>query len=193
MDFDSHSSDVVTQVLGLINAVTPGERRGRPMPAPEGSDLVRAVAGALAPARAAEPPGEGEAVELAAWAGRLRGVVERVDAGEVDAACAEMNAILRASGAIPTLARHDGEAWHLHFHSADASWAVGWAASMATALAVVLGDAAIDRLGVCRAPACDRVYVDVSRNGTRRFCSTACQNRVKAATFRARHTGSPTP
>jgi predicted RNA-binding Zn ribbon-like protein len=30
------------------------------------------------------------------------------------------------------------------------------------------------------------VYVDVSRNGTRRFCSTACQNRVKAATYRRR-------
>jgi predicted RNA-binding Zn ribbon-like protein len=27
--------------------------------------------------------------------------------------------------------------------------------------------------------------VDTSRNATRRFCSTACQNRVKAASFRA--------
>ncbi|MFC6935784.1 CGNR zinc finger domain-containing protein [Actinomadura yumaensis] len=35
-------------------------------------------------------------------------------------------------------------------------------------------------------PHCDRVYVDTSRNGTRRFCSTACQNRVKTAAFRAR-------
>ncbi|WP_456236959.1 CGNR zinc finger domain-containing protein [Actinomadura physcomitrii] len=32
----------------------------------------------------------------------------------------------------------------------------------------------------------DRVYVDTSRNGKRRFCSTACQNRVKTAAFRAR-------
>jgi predicted RNA-binding Zn ribbon-like protein len=28
--------------------------------------------------------------------------------------------------------------------------------------------------------------VDTSRNGTRRFCSTSCQNRVKAAAFRAK-------
>jgi predicted RNA-binding Zn ribbon-like protein len=35
-------------------------------------------------------------------------------------------------------------------------------------------------------PECDRVFVDVSRNGTKRFCSTACQNRPKAAAFRAR-------
>jgi predicted RNA-binding Zn ribbon-like protein len=28
--------------------------------------------------------------------------------------------------------------------------------------------------------------VDVSKNASRRFCSQACQNRVKAASFRAR-------
>ena len=43
-----------------------------------------------------------------------------------------------------------------------------------------------DRLGVCDAARCDRVYVDTSRNGARRFCSTACQNRTKAAAFRTR-------
>ncbi|WP_405875666.1 CGNR zinc finger domain-containing protein [Streptomyces xanthophaeus] len=33
---------------------------------------------------------------------------------------------------------------------------------------------------------CDRVYADTSRNAARQFCSTACQNRTKAAAFRAR-------
>jgi predicted RNA-binding Zn ribbon-like protein len=37
------------------------------------------------------------------------------------------------------------------------------------------------------------VYVDTSRNGSKRFCSTACQNRVKAATFRERHSPAPVP
>jgi predicted RNA-binding Zn ribbon-like protein len=32
----------------------------------------------------------------------------------------------------------------------------------------------------------DRVFVDISRNGTRRFCSTACQNPIKAAAHHAR-------
>jgi predicted RNA-binding Zn ribbon-like protein len=61
---------------------------------------------------------------------------------------------------------------------------------MATALATVLGTASIERLGICNAAGCDRIYVDISRNGTRRFCSTACQNRVKAAAFRARKTAT---
>ena len=45
------------------------------------------------------------------------------------------------------------------------------------------------RLGVCAAERCDRVYVDLSRNGAKRFCSTACQNRAKAAAFRVRSRG----
>jgi predicted RNA-binding Zn ribbon-like protein len=186
VEFDSHTSDVVEYAVSLVNDVTPGERHGRPFPAPEGDALVAAVRGAVPAARTADLPTPSDAAELAGWAARLRHVVELVDTGDLDAACTELNAIMREAGAMPTLARHDGEPWHLHFHSADAAWAVSWAASMATGLAIVLGNAAVERLGLCNAPACDRVYVDVSRNGTRRFCSTACQNRVKAAAFRAR-------
>jgi predicted RNA-binding Zn ribbon-like protein len=52
---------------------------------------------------------------------------------------------------------------------------------------MAIGSDFAGRLGVCSAERCDRVYVDTSRNSRRRFCSTACQNRVKAAAFRARH------
>jgi len=186
VDFDSHTSDVVEWVVALVNNVTPGERHGRPFLAPEGAALTAAVNDALPPARTPDLPTDSDAADLAAWAVRLWAVVSLVDHGDVDSACTELNAIMRAANAIPTLARHDGEPWHLHFHSVDAAWAVSWAASMATALAIVLGNEAIERLGLCNAPACDRVYIDISRNGTRRFCSTACQNRVKAAAFRAR-------
>jgi predicted RNA-binding Zn ribbon-like protein len=92
----------------------------------------------------------------------------------------------RCSLARPRLTRHDEESWHLHYHGMDDSLSAQWAASCVTGLAVVLGGELHDRLGVCTAPNCDRVYVDTSRNGTRRFCSTACQNGVKTAAFRAR-------
>jgi predicted RNA-binding Zn ribbon-like protein len=186
VEFDSHTSDVVEYAVAVINDVTPGERHGRPFPAPVGDALVAAVRGAVPPSRTPDLPTLADAVELADWAGRLRHVVELVDARDLDAACTELNQVMRDAVAVPTLARHDNEPWHLHFHSADAEWAVSWAASMATGLAIVLGNAVVERLGLCNAPACDRVYVDVSRNGTRRFCSTTCQNRVKAAAFRAR-------
>jgi predicted RNA-binding Zn ribbon-like protein len=186
VEFDSHTSDVVEYAIALINEVTPGERHGRPFPAPVGDELMKAVRGVLPETRASDVPTQDDVVELAKWARRLRFVVELVDIEDLDAACAECNQIMREANAVPTLSRHDDEPWHLHFHAVDAAWAPSWAAPMATSLAVVLGNAVVDRLGLCNAPACDRVYIDVSRNGTRRFCSTTCQNRVKAAAFRAR-------
>ncbi len=173
--------------VALVNAVTPGQRGGRAVTAPQGGALTAAVDGALAGGRERDrPTGPDDAAALAAWAPRLRAVLEHVEAGRIDEACTALNAVLRDSGAVPTLSRHDGEPWHLHFHRPDAGFAQGWVAGMAAALAAVLGSAALDRLGVCRADACDRVYADTSRNGTRRFCSTTCQNRMKAAAFRAR-------
>jgi predicted RNA-binding Zn ribbon-like protein len=192
VEFDSHTSDVVEYAVALVNGVTPGERHGRPFAGPTGDDLVAAVRAAVPTARAPEEITPATAAELASWGTRLRLVVELVDSGDVDAACVELNTIMRETGAVPTLSRHDSEPWHLHFHAEDAEWAVSWAAPMATGLAVVLGNASVDRLGLCNAPACDRVYIDVSRNGTRRFCSTACQNRVKAAAFRARRASTHT-
>jgi predicted RNA-binding Zn ribbon-like protein len=181
VDFDSHVNATVLRAVALVNAVTPGMQGGRSLVAPTGAALAAAINGAIG-----ELLDEAESARLATWAGRLREVVTLLEAGEPDAACAACNAVLQETGAVPVLARHDDEPWHLHFHALDAAPAEGWAAPMATGLAMVLGSSSIDRLGVCTAPACDRVYADTSRNGTRRFCSTACQNRVKAAAFRAR-------
>ncbi|MBO0891886.1 MAG: CGNR zinc finger domain-containing protein, partial [Acidothermales bacterium] len=122
----------------------------------------------------------------AAEAPRLRAVFAAVDYGDADEAATIVNGLLTDTGARPVLSRHDDEPWHLHFHGSDGRPDTGWLAACATGLAVVLGGEYADRLGVCSAPACDRVYVDTSRNGTRRFCSTTCQNRVKAAAYRLR-------
>ena len=93
---------------------------------------------------------------------------------------------LRDYRAAPELSRHDGEPWHLHYRSTAAGLATEWGAGCAVGLAVVLDGQATGRLGVCRAGCCDRVFVDVSRNASRRFCSEACLNRTKVAAFRAR-------
>jgi predicted RNA-binding Zn ribbon-like protein len=187
VNFTSHVDAVVTVAVSLVNAMTPGEARGRPYEPPTGDDLYAAVTAALRSGLpTARPVSATEAADLAGTAAQLRVVFDQVRDGDVDRAAKHVNAMLASTGARPQLDRHDGEPWHLHFHGRSDSLAEGWAAGCATGLAVVLGTEMYDRLGVCTAPHCDRVYVDTSRNGTRRFCSTSCQNRVKAAAFRAR-------
>jgi predicted RNA-binding Zn ribbon-like protein len=177
---------VVTVAVNLANALTPGEAHGRPYRPPGGAALAAAATAALrAGRRDTREVTAAEADSLLAVAASVRAVFDAVAAGRTDAAAGLVNQMLADAGARPRLDRHDSEPWHLHFHGAEDSLVTGWAAGCATGLAVVLGSDLGGRLGVCAAPRCDRVYVDTSRNATRRFCSTACQNRVKAAAFRA--------
>jgi CGNR zinc finger len=179
---------VVTVAVRLVNLLTAGEAYGRRYAPPPPDRLADAITVLLRTTRS-DPRDvtEDEAAEFGLIAGALRAVFEAVAEGRLDDAAGDVNGLLRLTGARPHLDSHDGEPWHLHFHGADESLVTGWAAGCATGLAVVLGSDLYGRLGVCTADRCDRVYVDTSRNGTRRFCSTTCQNRVKAAAFRARH------
>jgi len=185
VNFNSHTDGVIKVTAELVNLLTPGEDRGRRYHPPEAEERTEAV-GAVLRAAGGRAASWEEAAELCFVAAELRGVFEAVSAGAVDEAAGRVNALLVRTGARPELERHDGQSWHLHYHAADNSLPNGWAAGCATGLAVVLGGELYDRLGVCTAPRCDRVYVDTSRNGTRRYCSISCQNRVKTAAFRAR-------
>ena len=47
----------------------------------------------------------------------------------------------------------------------------------------------LDRLHVCGSDDCNDVLVDLSKNRSRRYCSTTCANRVNVAAWRARRAG----
>jgi len=87
--------------------------------------------------------------------------------------------------ATPYLALEHGR-WRLHHHAADARLVPMWTSICAEGVARLITSDDAHRLGTCEDAGCGRVFVDVSRNASRRFCSTTCQNRVKAATFRRR-------
>ena len=187
VNFNSHTDLVIGVAVGLVNLLTEGEDRSRKYLPPEGAERAEGITALFRSAGGRRAVTTTEAAEFGGVAAELRAVFEAVAADDIDSAADRVNAMLDATDARPALARHDGEPWHLHFHSADeTSMVKGWEAGCATGLAIVLGDEYYDRLGVCTAPHCDRVYVDTTRNGSRRFCSTACQNRVKAAAFRER-------
>lgn len=189
VNFGSHTDRVVAAAAALVNVATPGHSRSRPYVVPTGAPLAEAVGQALRAGDEATPDPDADRlpafVELAA---AVRPVFELVQAIRFDEASTLVNTLLATYQPAPSLERHDDQPWQLHFHTRPSLDRSGWGGGISVALAAVLGSQHADRLGVCQAPACDRVFVDVSRNGTRRFCSTTCQNRVKAATHRARHT-----
>jgi predicted RNA-binding Zn ribbon-like protein len=123
-----------------------------------------------------------EFVELAR---QLRLVFGNLDRGDVDAAAGRLNTLLAAHPAAPHLAKEDGQ-WRLHHHPVDAALVPMMTAICAEGLARVIGTGGSHRLGTCGSAGCERVFLDESKNGSRRFCSTTCQNRVKAAAFRRR-------
>jgi predicted RNA-binding Zn ribbon-like protein len=195
VNFTSHMDAVITVAVQLVNTLTAGEAHGRSYQPPAGDELVVAVSAALQEGldrghgrvgQQLPPVTSADAAAFGPVAAALREVFQAHATGDEDGAALRVNKLLASTGARPELRQHDGEAWHLHFPGRTNALVEGWAAGCVTGLAVVLGNGVGWRLGVCSAPRCDRVYVDTSRNGTRRFCSTACQNRVKAAAFRAK-------
>ena len=186
VDFGSHTDAVVAVAAALVNAATPGHRRGREYQPPVGAASPQhwAMPCGTAATAVGDPGGRTADALGPARARGAAGIHRRRRRG-IDRAVSTVNDLLGRYRPVPYLDRHDGEPWHLHFHGPPGPDPSEWGGGVAVGLATVLGSEYADRLGVCQAPACDRVFVDVSRNGTRAFCSTACQNRVKAASHRA--------
>jgi predicted RNA-binding Zn ribbon-like protein len=186
--FGSHADRVVTLTVALVNELTAGQVRGRLVPQLDPPDR-RARARTLLDL----PVTARETDELTRLAVRLRPVFAAVEAGNVERAAVEVNGLLQAYRPLPYLAPAGAGAGELHLHSPDGGTEARWGAGCATALAAVVASDAWRRLGVCSAPVCDRVFVDLSKNGSRRFCSAACQNRTKAAALRARRRAGTRP
>ncbi len=187
MTFDSHVLTLVDVASRLVNELTPGLRGGHEASAPRGARRVEAVAEALGGNGRRTPRVTArQATSLAAYADQMRLVFEATEAGDLVEAARVLNRLLEATGARPQLDPLATGGFHVHFHGSTDGLATGWAAGCATGLALAIGTDLAGRLGVCEADRCDRVYVDTSKNGTRRFCSTSCQNRTKAAAFRQR-------
>ena len=98
----------------------------------------------------------------------------------------EVNRMMREANALPYLARHDDFDWHLHATEADAPLAERMRVEVGLALLDVVRTDQVDRLRECEAEDCDGVLADLSRNGSKRFCSVRCGNRVNMTAWRAR-------
>lgn len=122
--------------------------------------------------------------------GRLRDLRARLraafDAESDDEAVAILNAVLRDAGAVPQLVRAARGSWRFE-HAVAPRTAADWIAPVAAlALLRVIEEDGRNRFGRCAATPCCCVYVDRSRNRSRRYCCDLCADRMNQAAHRRR-------
>jgi predicted RNA-binding Zn ribbon-like protein len=127
----------------------------------------------------------GTTAELEAVRG-LRPRLRSLLTSERDAATALVNRLLGEEHALPQLVRHGDHDWHIHAVAADAPLASRMAVEAAMAMIDVIRADEMSRLDVCADDDCEGIVLDLSRNRSRRFCSTTCGNRAAVAAYRAR-------
>lgn len=128
---------------------------------------------------------EGDHAELEAVRG-LRADLRALLTSDRDGAVEIVNRMLADARALPQLVRHDHWDWHLHAVTPDAPLTTRIAVETAMAMIDVIRLDEMSRLGVCADDDCDGIVLDLSRNRSRRFCSTTCTNRAAVAAYRAR-------
>jgi predicted RNA-binding Zn ribbon-like protein len=106
-----------------------------------------------------------------------------------DEAVPVVNRLLAEHHAVPRLVTHDQWDYHLHATDPGAPLADRIVVETAMAMVDVIRADEMSRLSVCADDACDGIVLDLSRNRSRRFCSTACGNRVAVAAYRSRRSG----
>ncbi len=125
-------------------------------------------------------PAELEAVR------RLRPALKALLLAGRDDAVGLVNGMLAQARALPQLQRHDQWDWHVHAVDPDRPLDERVVVETAMAMIDVIRADEMSRLTSCAADDCDDVVLDLSRNRSRRYCSTTCGNREAVAAYRAR-------
>lgn len=131
----------------------------------------------------AKGAGGRELGEVRALRDRLRAAF---DVPDEETAVVFLNRILGESRAVPQLER-EGREWRFRY--------VGplldvLSATTASSLLDAIRADGWDRFGRCAGSPCCCVFVDRSRNRSRRYCSALCADRVAAAAYRSRRRAS---
>ena len=123
-----------------------------------------------------------DAVEIAELSHCLRDVA----AASTDSESVErLNALLHQCRPVPRATNHNGTP-HLHYSADDAPLVEQLGATVSMAMANLICRYGRARLGICAAADCGDLYVDTSRNRSRRYCSETCASRTTVSAYRAR-------
>lgn len=116
----------------------------------------------------------------------LRPLLRELLVADRDTAVGLVNQRLAEVTLRPALVRHEEYDWHLHAVDADAPLTERIMVETVMAMIDVIRADEMSRLSVCDDHGCLGVVLDLSRNRSRRYCSTACANRNAVAAYRAR-------
>lgn len=95
-----------------------------------------------------------------------------------------LNSLLIRSPIQPELVSHDDQRWHVHLAQAG-SVADRYAAGAVIGLTLAVSQFGLSRLGTCSIAACERVFIDGSPGGSRRYCTEHSASRANVTTIRA--------
>ncbi len=183
MNFGSYASLAVDLVSSEPDDLDPDD----PLASVEG--LRTMLAGRPRLAERARPS---DLAPLAGLRTSLRAVFDAAAAGDSAAMVRLLNAALAAHGPRPSISGHGDSDWHLHLAADDGPLADDYAAGAVTGLAMMFLDLGARRFGTCADPRCRGVFLDTSRNRSRRYCSDRCATRANVAALRARRRGVAT-
>jgi predicted RNA-binding Zn ribbon-like protein len=116
----------------------------------------------------------------------LRPRLRRVLTADREGAVGLVNDMLSEARAVPQLVRHGDFDWHIHAIDQDQPLDRRILVETAMAMIDVIRADEMSRLAVCADDTCEAVVLDLSRNRSKRFCSTTCGNRNAVAAYRAR-------
>jgi predicted RNA-binding Zn ribbon-like protein len=173
--FTDDTDAALQAAVALVNST---DAPGDPLGSVE--DLAAFLASWSYTGRHDATPDELEAVR------RLRPSLKTLLLAERDEAVEIVNGMLARAKALPQLQRHDQWDWHVHAVEPDRPLDERVVVETAMAMIDVIRADEMSRLASCAADDCEDVVLDLSRNRSRRYCSTTCGNREAVAAYRAR-------
>lgn len=173
MDYDTYEAGAVQLAVDLANADVAD---------PGALDRFVAEHHEWFEARTTRPLTTADRAVASELACGVRAVAVAASDGEV---VVRLNALLDRCRPAPRMTAHDGTL-HLHYSGDDARLVDQLGATVAMGLALLVCRYGRGRLGICAADDCADVFVDTSRNRSRRYCSDTCASRTTVSAYRAR-------
>jgi len=177
VDFDGYAMDAVV----LVGTTPDGHHADDPLAS---VDELRAF---LAPRPwVADRVRQSDLAPLRRLRRDLRAVFDAAAADRQPEMVERLNDLLARHRLSPSISGHDAADWHLHVAPGDGPLADDYAAGAAMGLTMAFLDLGPERFGTCAAEGCSGVFIDTSRNRSRRYCSDRCATRENVAALRAR-------